>query len=73
MRGTLVPLLPDWKTFELTLYAVYLSQRQLSPRVRAFIDYLVESIGTEPYWENWQPMSARKSRKSALPQSRNSW
>ncbi len=63
MRGTLVPLLPDWKTLDLTLYAVYLSQRQLSPRVRAFIDYLVESIGTKPYWENWQPLAARKSRK----------
>ncbi|HEY5899342.1 MAG TPA: hypothetical protein VIV54_17375 [Burkholderiales bacterium] len=23
MRGTLVPLLPDWKTIDLTLYAVY--------------------------------------------------
>ncbi|HZS69914.1 MAG TPA: LysR substrate-binding domain-containing protein [Burkholderiales bacterium] len=69
MRGTLVPLLTDWKALELTLYAVYLSQRQLSPRVRAFIDYLVESIGAEPYWENWKPMPARKSAKKTLPQS----
>lgn len=48
MRGTLVPLLPDWKTFGLTLYAVYLSQRQLSPRVRAFIDYLVDRLARSP-------------------------
>jgi len=53
-RGTLVQILPQWKTQELNLYAVYLSQRQLSAKVRAFIDYLVESIGDEPYWERWK-------------------
>jgi DNA-binding transcriptional LysR family regulator len=52
MRGTLVPLLQDWTAPELSLYAVYLSRRQLSAKVRVFIDYLVESIGgEEPYWE----------------------
>ena len=51
--GSLVPVLPGWKTIEFGLYAVYLSQRQLSTKVRVLIDYLVESIGKEPYWENW--------------------
>jgi len=59
MRGSLVPLLEEWKTLELSLYAVYLSQRQLSAKVRVLIDYLVESIGEEPYWETW------KSERSA--------
>jgi len=54
MRGSLVPVLPEWKAVPLSLYAVYLSQRQLSAKVRVFIDYLVESIGEEPYWENWR-------------------
>lgn len=54
MRGSLVPLLPEWRSPELSLYAVYLSQRQLSAKVRVFIDYLVESIGEEPYWETWK-------------------
>jgi DNA-binding transcriptional LysR family regulator len=62
MRGTLVPLLEAWKSPELMLYAVYLTQRQLSPKVRAFIDHVVESIGKEPYWENWKPMATRKGR-----------
>jgi DNA-binding transcriptional LysR family regulator len=58
MRGTLVHVLPEWKMHELALYAVYLSARHLSPKVRAFIDYLVESIGPEPYWESWKPTAS---------------
>ncbi len=50
-QGALVRLLPDWKTPELSLYAVYLSHRQLSARVRAFVDYLVATVGDEPEWE----------------------
>jgi DNA-binding transcriptional LysR family regulator len=53
-RGTLVPLLADWETPSLNLYAVYLSHRHLSPKVRAFIDYVMESVGKEPYWEKWR-------------------
>lgn len=53
-RGTLVPLLTDYRTFDLSLFAVYLSRRQLSSKVRVFIDYLVEAIGTPPPWEQWQ-------------------
>ena len=63
MRGTLVPLLQEWKSLELTLYAVYLSRRQLSPKVRAFIDHVVESVGKEPYWENWKPMATRARKR----------
>jgi DNA-binding transcriptional LysR family regulator len=63
MRGTLVPLLPEWKAPGLTLYAVYLSQRQLAPKVRAFIDYLIDVIGPNPYWENWKNSPGRVARK----------
>lgn len=47
-RGALVRLLPQWQAPELHLYAVYLTQRQLSAKVRAFVDYLVESMGEPP-------------------------
>jgi len=46
----------------LSLYFVYLSQRQLSPKVRAFIDFVIESIGKEPYSEHWSRAGAAKSR-----------
>lgn len=50
-RGALEPLLTEWKTFELGLYAVYLSRRHLSLKVRCFVDYLAKTIGRQPYWE----------------------
>ncbi|MDB5965131.1 MAG: LysR family transcriptional regulator [Polaromonas sp.] len=44
-RGALVPLLQDWPMAESHVYAVYLSRKFLSPKVRVFIDFLVESAG----------------------------
>jgi DNA-binding transcriptional LysR family regulator len=55
VRGTLVPVLPEWKAPELSLYAVYLSRRQLPAKVRALTEYLAEAIGEEPYWEAFKP------------------
>jgi DNA-binding transcriptional LysR family regulator len=43
-RGALVPLLEDWRTGDFSLYALYLSRKFLSAKVRAFIDYLVEAV-----------------------------
>jgi DNA-binding transcriptional LysR family regulator len=41
-NGTLIPLLQDWSMDPFTLYAIYLSRKHLSAKVRAFIDYMVE-------------------------------
>ncbi len=48
--GTLVPLLPDWHSRPVELFAVYPSTRNLSPKVRVYIDYLSEhlSLGEHP-------------------------
>lgn len=45
-RGTLVPILESYRTLELNLYAVYLSHRFLPSKVRVFIDFLVDALGT---------------------------
>ena len=45
--GRLVPLLNDWHMGEFYLYAVYLSRKHLSAKVRAFIDYLAETLGDQ--------------------------
>ncbi len=45
--GALVPLLQDWQRDESHVYAIYLSRKFLSPKVRVFIDYLVEALGGE--------------------------
>lgn len=41
--GALVPLLEDWSMGTFYLYAVYLSRKHLSAKVRAFIDYMAEN------------------------------
>lgn len=43
--GRLVQVLPAWSLGQFSLYAVYLSRRQLSAKVRVFIDYLAEVLG----------------------------
>ena len=49
--GTLVALLTDMEASDGDVFAVYPAARHLSPKVRAFIDFLVETIGRPSYWE----------------------
>jgi DNA-binding transcriptional LysR family regulator len=42
--GALVEVLPRFRSIELGVYAVYPSRRHLSPKVRAMVDFLVESF-----------------------------
>lgn len=46
----LVQILTDWETDEFSLYAVYPNRQFLPPKVRSFIDFLVEYFGPQPYW-----------------------
>ena len=39
-NGRLIRLLPEWRSLSRPVLAVYLSQRQLAPKVRTFIDLL---------------------------------
>ncbi|WP_395494858.1 LysR family transcriptional regulator [Acetobacter sp. KSO5] len=48
-RGTLIEVLPDFPPTPTPLSVLYPSNRQLSPRVRVFADWLVESIGSRFY------------------------
>lgn len=49
--GRLVPILTDHVWAEAGIYAVYPPTRHLPLRARAFIDFLAERIGPEPFWE----------------------
>jgi DNA-binding transcriptional LysR family regulator len=49
--GRLKAVLSDYVPPERHVYAVYLPTRHVSPKVRAFIDFLVERFGPEPYWD----------------------
>ncbi len=48
--GRLVTLLPAYEVRESEVYAVYPAGRHLSPKVRAFIDHLVATVGRPGYW-----------------------
>jgi len=66
-RGDLVPILRNTQWPELNAYAVYPPTRHLSTRVRAFVDYLVEQLSGEPYWDREIATVLRKpqNRKSS--------
>lgn len=50
--GRLVAVLSEWMDGDQgAVHAVYSSGRHLSPKVRVFIDYLVECFGVEPPWD----------------------
>ena len=49
--GTLVSVLDDHVPQILALHAVYSHARHLSPKVRAFIDFLASRFGPRPYWD----------------------
>jgi len=50
-EGKLARILADWETDELGVFAVYPNRKFLPPKVRNFIDFLVERFGPEPYWD----------------------
>jgi DNA-binding transcriptional LysR family regulator len=49
--STLATLLPEFVPTDTAIHAVYPSSRHLSPKVRAFIDFLAERYGLRPHWD----------------------
>lgn len=56
--GALLPLLSDYQAADDTaIHALFVSERQLVPRIRAFVDYLVE-VFRQPPWAGDVPGGA---------------
>ena len=49
--GRLQSALSQYIPLERHIYAVYLANRHVTAKVRAFIDYLLKRFGPEPYWD----------------------
>jgi DNA-binding transcriptional LysR family regulator len=49
--GRLIRILQDFVPGDLALHAVYPPTRHLSPKVRAFVDFLAARFGPKPYWD----------------------
>jgi DNA-binding transcriptional LysR family regulator len=48
--GTLIPLLPEFRTSEAVIQAVYPSSRHLPAKARTFIDFLASRLQADPDW-----------------------
>ncbi|HEV2612989.1 MAG TPA: LysR family transcriptional regulator [Noviherbaspirillum sp.] len=52
--GRLQAILPDSiANPDMSLYATYLPNRYMQPKVRAFIDHLMEHFGPQPHWDDF--------------------
>lgn len=49
-EGRLVLVLPQWETPEADIHAVYPQRLQMSSRVRAFVQFMAEALGSGPVW-----------------------
>jgi len=69
-RGELVPILSEWHHVEpVPLYATYPSGRNLSPKIRVMVDFLVEQFGSAPWRRVAEPTRRRHvSSRSASRQ-----
>ncbi len=56
-EGALVAALDRFLPQDLAMSAVYPHSRHLSPKVRAFVDFLVERFGKRPYWDSDETQS----------------
>lgn len=50
-KGALVALLPQYRSVEFGIYAVYPSRKHVSPKVRSLIDFLVAAFQTPNNWQ----------------------
>jgi DNA-binding transcriptional LysR family regulator len=63
--GRLMRILPDALELEASLFAIYPHSRHPSPKVRALIDFLAESLGPEPEWDGFD--AAQRAQRTARP------
>jgi DNA-binding transcriptional LysR family regulator len=56
--GALVQVLPDWAEERFPLYAYYPSRHLPPAKVRAFVDFVVESVAPQPIFADRQRLGA---------------
>ena len=47
-EGRLVAVLPGWRCTPVPVHAIYPSRRNLAPRLRVVLDFLIEQLGEDP-------------------------
>ncbi len=62
-EGRLLRLLPDWHSSKHnSISVVYPARRNAPPKLRALLDFLVQSFSNPPYWERDLPPAVGQSR-----------
>lgn len=52
----LIPVMQDYSPISINAYAVYPKNRYVSLRLRAFIEFLIDRFGDQPYWDKAMPI-----------------
>jgi len=64
-RGRLVRMFPDYVDETSDIVAIYPQKKNLSPKVRALIDFMVEAFGSVPPWERTPPNSSASIERAS--------
>lgn len=59
--GRLVRLLPDYVQENSNIVAIFANRRNLAPKIRAFVDYLVGHFDGQPPWERRQAVDIKEN------------
>ncbi len=65
--GRLRTVLNDYLLRPSSVFAIYPSRKYLAPKVRAFIDFLGEKYGPDPYWDEWLKSLPAPTRSACDP------
>ena len=65
--GRLRTVLNDFLLQPSSVFAIYPSRKYLAPKVRAFIDFLGEKFGPDPYWDEWLRSLPEPTRSACDP------
>jgi DNA-binding transcriptional LysR family regulator len=69
--GRLVRLLEAYEPRQLSIYAVYPQRRYLAPKVRVFIDAMLERMTPEPAWDDYLPDRSAPSPRERTQTARS--
>ena len=64
--GKLISLLDQYLQEDIPIYAVYPSGKHLSLKVRAFLDFLIETYGSVPYWDELGDHKSAAAKRASL-------
>jgi DNA-binding transcriptional LysR family regulator len=66
VAGSLVSILDEYVQEDVPIYAVYPSGKHLSPKVRAFLDFLIEVYGPVPYWDEKGDHNSEAAKRTVI-------